>query len=74
MDLAKPGLIKAHCYPNAVFTFAEYLEDFADDNLKRKGYELINRTLPENVIDLKKREAVLKNVEEIKNGKRDIYY
>ncbi|MBN2789440.1 MAG: [FeFe] hydrogenase H-cluster radical SAM maturase HydG [Candidatus Delongbacteria bacterium] len=74
MDLAKPGLIKAHCYPNAVFTFAEYLEDFANETLKKKGYELILRTLPENVIDPKKREAVLKNVEEIKNGKRDIYY
>ncbi|MDA3838615.1 MAG: [FeFe] hydrogenase H-cluster radical SAM maturase HydG [Candidatus Delongbacteria bacterium] len=74
MDLAKPGLIKAHCYPNAVFTFTEYLEDFGSDALKKKGYALIERTLPENVVDPKKRIEVMKNVEEIKKGKRDIYY
>ena len=74
MDLAKPGLIKANCYPNAVFTFSEYLEDFANDTLKLKGYALIERTLPENVTNYKKREEVLKNIEEIKKGKRDIYY
>lgn len=74
MDLAKPGLIKAHCYPNAVFTFTEYLEDFASDTLKKKGYALIERTLPENILSAKKRKEVLENVEKIKKGKRDIYY
>jgi len=33
MDLAKPGLIKEHCLPNAIFTFKEYLNDFADEEL-----------------------------------------
>lgn len=28
MDLAKPGLIKRFCEPNALFTYAEYLRDF----------------------------------------------
>ena len=27
MDLAKPGLIKEYCKPNAMFTFREYLEE-----------------------------------------------
>ena len=74
MDLAKPGLIKAHCYPNAIFTFTEYLEDFADDRLKKKGYDLIERTINESITQLKLAEGVRKNIQEIKNGKRDIYY
>ncbi len=74
MDLAKPGLIKAHCYPNAIFTFTEYLEDFADEKLKQKGYDLIERTINGNITQLKLAEGVRKNIEEIKKGKRDIYY
>ncbi len=74
MDLAKPGAIKAHCYPNAIFTFTEYLEDFADDNLKKKGYDLIERTINESITQLKLADGVRKNIQEIKNGKRDIYY
>ncbi|MBQ3059710.1 MAG: [Desulfovibrio sp.] len=31
MDLAKPGLIKARCAPNALSTFAEYLMDYASE-------------------------------------------
>ena len=43
MDLAKPGLIKEFCMPNAVFTFKEYLIDFASPETKRKGLSLINK-------------------------------
>jgi 2-iminoacetate synthase len=71
MDLAKPGLIKAHCLPNAVFTFAEFLEDFADERLKNKGYAVIAKivaAMPE-----KNREKTEKYLAEIKAGKRDVY-
>ena len=73
MDLAKPGAIKAHCYPNALFSFAEYLEDFADENLKKSGYELINSTIKTEITKEKTKENVIKNLEKIKNGSRDIY-
>ncbi len=71
MDLAKPGLIKTHCLPNAMFTYAEYLYDFADDNLKKKGFALIDKMLadlPENLQNTVKQE-----LQKIKEGKRDIY-
>jgi 2-iminoacetate synthase len=74
MDLAKPGAIKAHCYPNAIFTFTEYLEDFADDRLKEKGYALIEKTIKESITNEKLAEGVRKNIDAIKKGKRDIYY
>ena len=72
MDLAKPGLIKAHCLPNAMFTFAEYMYDFADEKLQRKGMALIEKMLggmPEG-LDRKTREKL----QEIAHGKRDIYF
>ena len=37
MDLARPGAIKAHCDPNAIATFQEYLNRFASDETRRIG-------------------------------------
>ena len=73
MDLAKPGAIKTHCDPNAIFTFTEYLEDFAGDRLKSKGYTLIDRIVRENIPNPKLVERIRMSMSEIKKGKRDIY-
>lgn len=75
MDMAKPGLIKTHCLPNAMFTFAEYLEDFAPAPLKAKGYELIESTAKEAFAEgtpIKK--MIDENLSKIKAGKRDLYF
>lgn len=75
MDMAKPGLIKKHCLPNAMFTFAEYLEDFAPAPLKAKGYALIERTARENfAAGTAIRTMIEENLSKIKNGKRDLYF
>lgn len=71
MDLAKPGLIKVHCLPNAMFTFAEYLYDFASKELQEKGFKLIDKMmaeLPQNV-----QEVAKSNLAKIKEGERDLY-
>ena len=72
MDLAKPGLIKAHCLPNAMFTFAEYLYDFAHEPLKTKGFALIEKMMSDLPPAVQQRTKA--KLEEIKNGKRDIYF
>ncbi|MBP3253477.1 MAG: [FeFe] hydrogenase H-cluster radical SAM maturase HydG [Bacteroidales bacterium] len=73
MDLAKPGLIKQYCLPNALFTFKEYLEDFAGEDTKRKGTALIKRMLEE--YDQRQLiPKIEKNLVEIENGQRDIYF
>lgn len=41
MELAKPGEIKAHCDPNALTTFQEYLIDYASEETRRVGQKLI---------------------------------
>ena len=75
MDLAKPGLIKTHCLPNAMFTFAEYLEDFAPADLKAKGYALIESTAKEAFAEgTPIRKLIEENLKTIKSGKRDLYF
>jgi 2-iminoacetate synthase len=73
MDLAKPGLIKEYCMPNALFTFKEYLEDFASPQTMEKGFNLINKLVGEvenNTLKTK----ISGNLESIKEGQRDIYF
>jgi len=73
MDLAKPGLIKLHCLPNALTTLQEYLNDYADKETKMLGEELIKKEL-ENIPNKDRMEQTKKYLEEIKNGKRDLYF
>jgi len=73
MDLAIPGLIKEFCMPNALFTFKEYLEDFASPETKTKGFALINKLVSEvenKVLQTK----ISGNLISIDEGQRDIYF
>ena len=45
MDLAKPGLIKEHCSPNALSSCMEYLMGYASPDTKKAGEKLVNREL-----------------------------
>lgn len=47
MDLAKPGLIKHHCVPNALSSFQEYLTDHASSGTRECGERLIAHELDE---------------------------
>lgn len=73
MDLAKPGLIKQYCMPNALFTFKEYLEDFATPETKEKGFALINRLVGE-MGNKTLKNKISGNLTLIKDGQRDIYF
>jgi 2-iminoacetate synthase len=73
MDLAKPGLIRDHCLPNALFTFQEYLEDYASPATRAIGERVIAEQLRAEV-PLAKRPLVGDALGAIKGGKRDIYF
>jgi len=45
MDLAKPGLIKEHCSPNALSSCMEYLMGYASPETRQAGEKLVNREL-----------------------------
>ena len=72
MDLAKPGLIKQFCMPNGLFTFNEYLNDFASPETKAKGKALIKKLVAE-VESQQLKNTINENLEKIDGGERDIY-
>jgi 2-iminoacetate synthase len=71
MDLAKPGLIKLKCDPNAVTTFQEYLIDFASEPLRCAGEKAIDCEL--DGMGVKARKTAERMLTKIRSGKRDVY-
>ena len=72
MDLAKPGLIKNFCLPNALTTFQEYLVHYPGERTKREGERLIARMIAD-VPDENARRKTIEFLEKIKAGARDLY-
>jgi 2-iminoacetate synthase len=73
MDLAKPGLIKRYCFPNAIFSFKEYLYDFASEETREKGLGLIQKMM-QQIPESKHKDAIDKELTEIDEGKRDRFF
>lgn len=71
MDLAKPGLIKLKCDPNAVTTFQEYLIDYAKEETRCAGEAAIDCELDK--MGTKARRNAEKMLSHIKAGKRDVF-
>jgi len=73
MDLAKPGLIKQFCLPNAILTFKEYLEDYATRETHAAGFSLIEKSLAE-IPSAKRRDETENRLIQIEQGERDLYF
>jgi 2-iminoacetate synthase len=71
MDLAKPGLIKLKCDPNAVTTFQEYLLDYASETARCDGEKAINCEL--GGMSDKARRTSERMLKRIRDGRRDVY-
>ncbi|MDR2361282.1 MAG: [FeFe] hydrogenase H-cluster radical SAM maturase HydG [Prevotellaceae bacterium] len=71
MEFSTPGFIKRFCTPNAIFTLAEYLEDYADDALKQKGYALIEKNVAAIAEDAV-RATIRHRLQRIRDGMRDV--
>jgi 2-iminoacetate synthase len=74
MEFSKPGFIHHFCTPNALVTLAEYLEDYAKEETKEVGYKFIFEELENAPMKENTKESLKVKLEEIKNGKRDLYY
>ena len=73
MTLAKPGDIHNLCRPNAILTFKEYLEDYANAKIKKLGQKIIEKYL--NMIEKEEtKKETIKRLERIKKGERDLYF
>jgi 2-iminoacetate synthase len=73
MEFSVPGFIKRYCTPNAMLTLAEYLEDYAQNGTKEKGYKLIQRNL-EGMNGDKFKISLEERLERVKQGDRDLYF
>lgn len=73
MDLAKPGLIKQFCMPNALFTFKEYLEDFAHPETKERGERLVGELIA-SIKPQQFAKEVQAGIDSVGAGKRDVYF
>lgn len=70
MEVCKSQQIHNFCHPNAILTLKEYLEDYASDETKKIGYELIKKE-----VEILEAENIKKTVKEdlvkIEAGGRD---
>ncbi len=69
MMLCKNGQILNCCHPNALMTLTEYLVDYASEETKKIGFELIKNEL-KKIPGEKVRAIAEKNIEDIKASNR----
>ena len=72
MDLAKPGLIKHHCGPNALSSCMEYLLDYASPETRQVGEQLVNAELSSLESRCRGRSRP-RLVSEVRRDKRDVF-
>lgn len=72
MGLAKTAFIGSFCGPNAMTSFAEYLADYAPEDLQRSGRAFIEKQLA-SMEDPKRQAAVRHRLELIDQGQRDMF-
>lgn len=72
MDLAKPGLIQKFCQTNALFTFKEYLMDYASPATREAGEKLIKKML-NDTFRTRRKKMVYDKLQKIEEGLRDVY-
>lgn len=73
MALCKNMQILNCCHPNALMTLKEYLEDYASEETRRIGMELIERELS-NIPNEKVRRIASEHIHDIAEGKRDFRF
>ncbi len=74
MSLCKNGQIQNCCHPNALMTLSEYLTDYASENTKKIGFELIEKELA-NIPNEKVRAIAEEHIRDIEtSNKRDFRF
>jgi 2-iminoacetate synthase len=73
MEFSVPGFIKNFCSPNAMLTLAEYIEDYASSETRKKGYDIIKKNIVQlngsvNAAEIRSR------ISRIRAGERDLYF
>lgn len=73
MRLAKSGQIHNVCQPNALLTLKEYILDYGDDEIKKIGEAVIEKSI-QDIPSEPARKAVREKLEKIQSGERDLRF
>lgn len=73
MQVAKSGQIHNLCQPNALLTLKEYIEDYADADLKALGEETIAKHI-DKIPSPKMKENTIDRLKKIEDGERDMFF
>ena len=71
MEFAIPGFIKKFCTPNALLTLAEFLQDYASEETRALGNNLIDKEL-EEIEEGPWKEKIKERLKKISEGERDL--
>lgn len=71
MCKAKPGEIQNFCEANGIFTFKEYLIDYASEETRKRGEKIISKELDK--LEPNRRKIIEEKLKIIEEGKRDVY-
>lgn len=69
MEFSTQGFIKRFCTPNALLTLAEYLEDYASEELKMSGWHKINEYAREHADN-----DLINRLDRVRAGEHDLYF
>ncbi len=73
MPLAKSGQINNVCLPNALLTFKEFLIDYADEELRELGKDIIENGI-ESIPKEAAKEAAKRFLKRLEEGERDLRF
>ena len=73
MEMSVPGFIHNFCTPNAILTLTEYLVDYASEEVRNKGWRVIDSKLSK-ITDDALANKIRDRISRIKNGARDLYF
>jgi len=71
MKVAKSKFVHNYCIPNAIFTLKEYLLDYASDETRQKGEDILKRHV-EKFRGEPVYNTILENLSRIEKGERDL--
>lgn len=75
MELLRKGKERWFCKLNAVLTFREWLDDFASEETRKAGKQVINKEIDEIKVQLPEFfPKFMEFYERIHNGERDLYF
>lgn len=73
MSLAKSGQIHNICQPNSLLTFKEYLLDYAGEETRALGEEIIRKGL-EDIPKPSARKVTIDRLKRLEQGERDLHF